>query len=289
MSLAFAMPWNGTSVMFVVLSSLLLAGMESHVLLSISLIPTIFLTLWLLNYGFDVLDHAANGSTAAPTASIEVLSPFQWQSLVIMALCFLLVALGSKLGAMRGTVIISLLLVLPACIATFEVGESALQAASPLKLWRITVGMGFYYILVLVVIGLFAALAVILQAVHLWPFVRYMLLEMGVLTVFAVLGTSIFLRRIEVGFEPRSSPERAIARDFDKRQRQLDEILDEAYGQSRLKDYERAASIINRWLSSTEAVSVPDDVKVILQRVRGWGDPTAFSFIERALAARPIR
>jgi hypothetical protein len=286
LALAFAIPWNGTSIIFVTLSSLLLAGIESRsVLLPISLIGTFFLALWLFNYAFEVLDHAANGSTIAPIASIEVLSPFQWRPLVIVAICFLIVVLGSKLGATGNVIIILPLLVLPASIATLGMGGSALQAANPFTLWRITVGMGAYYLLVLALIGLFVALAVTLQTAHLWAFVRYALLEIGILTVFAVLGTSIFLRRIEVGFEPRSSPERTTERDVGEHQRQLDEILDEAYGQSRLKDYERAAFIIKRWLSNTDKVGIANDVKVILQRVRGWGDPAAFNFIERAIGA----
>jgi hypothetical protein len=113
-----------------------------------------------------------------------------------------------------------------------------------------------------------------------------MLLEIGILTVFAVLGACVFLRRIEVGFEPRSSPERAMEREVGEHQRRIDEIIDQAYVQARLKEYERAASILKRWLSDTDEVSVSNDVKIILQRVRGWGDPAAFNFIERAIGTR---
>jgi hypothetical protein len=279
------MPWNVTSIIFVILSSLLLAGIESRVLLSISLIPTFFVVSWLFNYAFEVLDHAANGGTAAPTASIEVLSPFQWRPLAQVAICFLIVLLGSQLGTTGNVIIVLLLLVQPASIATLGVGHGVLQAVNPFTLWRVIRGMGTYYLLVLAVIGLFLAFAITVQKAGLWPFVRYMLLEIGVLTVFAVLGTSVFLRRIEIGFEPRSSPERTMERDAGEHQRQLDEILGEAYGQTRLKDYERAASVIKRWLSNTDEIGIANDVKLILQRVRGWGDPAAFNFIERAIGA----
>jgi hypothetical protein len=278
------MPWNVTSMIFVVLSSLLLAGIASRgVLLSISLIPTFFLVLWLFNYAFEVLDHAANGRTAAPIASVEVLSPFQWRPLVIAASCFLIVGLAPKLRATGNLIVILLVLVSPASIATMAVGDGALHAANPFTLWRITAAMGAYYLLVLAVMVLFAALAVTLQAAHLWPFVRYVLLEIGILTVFAVLGSSVFLRRVQIGFDPSSSPERRMERDVGEHQRQLDGILDEAYGHARLKDYERAASIIKRWLSNTDDGGIPDNVEVILGRVRGWGDPAAFECIERAI------
>jgi hypothetical protein len=286
LALAVAMPWNGTSIIFVTLSSLLLAGIESRgVLLPISLVGAFFPALWLFNYAFEMLDHAANGSTTAPVASIEVLSPLQWRPLVEVAICLLIVVLGSQHGTTGNLIIILLLLVLPASIATLGAGDGVLQAANPFTLWRIIVGMGAYYLLVLAVIGLFVALAITVQKTDLWPFVRYALLEIGILTVFAVLGTSVFLRRIEIGFEPRSSPERTIERDGREHLRQLDAILDEAYSQTRLKDYERAASIINRWLSNTAEIDIPNDVKLILQHVRGWGDPAAFDFIERALSA----
>lgn len=286
LALAFATPWNATSIIFVAFSSLLLAGFESRgVLLPISLIGTFLLAWWFFNYAFEVLDHAANGGTTAPIASIEVLSPFQWRPLVQVAICFLIVLLGSRRGATGDIIIILLLLVLPASIATLGVGDSILQAANPSTLCRVIIGMGAYYLLVLAVVGLFVALAITLHKADVWPFVRYVLLEIGILTVFAVLGTSVFLRRIEIGFEPRSSPERAMERDACEHLRQLDEVLDEAYGQTRLKDYERAASIIKRSLSNTDKIDIPNDVEVILQRVRGWGDPAALNFIEKAIGA----
>jgi len=285
---AFAMPWNWTSIIFVMLSSLLLVVIESRgPLLPISLIGTFFLAAWLFNYAFEMLEHAANGSIDAPIASVETLSPFQWRPLVTAAICFWLVLLGSQFGTKGKVAIALLLLVQPASIATLGIGEGVLQAVNPFFLWRVIVGMGAYYLLVLAVIGLFAALAITLQEADIWPFARYLLLELGILTVFAVLGTSVFLRRIEIGFQPRSSPERTVERDDREHLRQLEEILDEAYSQTRLKDYERAASTIKRWLSNSDETGTPSDVELILQRVRGWGDPAAFNFIEKAIGASP--
>jgi hypothetical protein len=286
LALAFAMPWHATSIIFVALSSLLLAAIEVHgVLLLISLIGKFFLASWLFNYAFEMLDYAANGGTGAPVASVETLSPFKWRPLVTAAICIWLVLLGSEFGTTGKIIIILILLVQPAVIATLGIGEGLLQAVNPLSLWRIIVGMGAYYLLVLAVIGLFIALTIALQEVGFWPFERYALLEMGILTAFAVLGTSVFLRRIEIGFEPRSSPERAMERDDRQHLRQLDEILDEAYGQVRLKYYEHAASIIKRWLAASGEIAAPDDINLILERVRGWGDPAALKVIERALGA----
>jgi hypothetical protein len=272
--------------MFVTLSSVFLASIETHgALMPISLIGTFFLAAWFFNYAFEMLEHAANGRTAAPVASIETLSPFQWRPLVTAAICLWLVLLGLQLGTTGKAVIVALLLVQPACIATLGMGDSFLQAVNPYSLWRVTVGMGAYYLLVLAAIGLFAALVITLQRADLWHFVRDVLLEFGMLTVFAVLGAAVFLRRVEIGFEPRSSPERAMDRNDREHLRQLDEILDEAYGQARLKRYGRAASIIKDWLSNADETGIPNDVNFILQRVQGWGDPVALDFIEKATAA----
>ena len=189
---------------------------------------------------------------------------------------------------MRNIVITLLILVLPAAMATVEVGESPIRAANPFALWRITAGMGAYYLLVLAVISVFVALAAILQTTHLWAFVRYML-EIGILTVFAVLGACVFLRRIEVGFEPRSSPERAMEREVGEHQLRIDEIIDQAYVQARLKEYERAASILKRWLSDTDEVSVSNDVKIILQRVRAGAIRLLSTSSKEPLALRSRR
>jgi hypothetical protein len=283
---AFAMPWHATSIIFVTLSSLLLAGIDVHgVLLLISLIGKFFLASWLFNYAFEMLDYAANGGTGAPVASVETLSPFQWRPLVTVAICLWLVLLEYQLGTTGKVIIILLLLVQPAFIATLGMGDGLLQAVNPVSLWRVIVGMGAYYLLVLAVIGLLIALAIALREVDFWPFERYALLEFAILTIFAVLGTSVFLRRIEIGFDPRSSPERAVERDDREHLRQLDQILDEAYGQARLKYYEHAATVIKRWLANSGEIATPDDVNLILERVRGWGDPAAFNFIARAIGA----
>lgn len=278
------MPWNVTSIIFVTLSSVLLAIIETHgALVPISLIGTFILASWLFNYAFEMLEHAANGGIAAPIASVETLSPFQWRPLVTAAICYWIVLLGPQLGTTGNAVIIVLWLVQPASIAILGMGDSVLQAVNPLSLGRVIVGMGAYYLLVLALIGLFAALVITLQKADLWPFARYALLEIGILTVFAVLGTAVFLRRIEIGFEPRLSPERAVEHEDREHQRQLDAVLDDAYGQARLKDYERAAATIKRWLSSSDETGIPNDVNVILQRVRDWGDPAALTFIEKAI------
>jgi hypothetical protein len=286
LALGFAMPWHATSIIFVTLSSLSLALVVSQgVLRPIGLIGTFFLALWLFNYAFEMLEYAANGGTGAPVASVETLSPFKWRPLVMAAICFWLVLLGSQLGTTGKVIIMLLLLLQPAFIATLGMGDGLLQAVNPISLWRVIVGMGAYYLLVLAVIGLFIVLAIALREVDFWPFERYALLEIAILTVFTVLGISVFLRRIEIGFEPRSSPERAMERDDRQHLRELDEILDEAYGLARLKYYERAASVIKRWLANSDAIAAPDDVNLILERVRGWGDPAAFNFIERAIGA----
>ncbi len=280
------MPWNATSIIFVALSSLLLAIIETHgPMMPIGLIGMFFLASWLFNYAFEMLEHAANGGTGAPIASVETLSPFNWRPLVTAAICFWLALLGSRFGTTGRVIIILLLLVQPAFIATLGMGDGLLQAVNPVSLWRVIVGMGAYYLLVLAVIGLFIALAIALQTTDLWPFERYALLEVAILTVFAVLGTAVFLRRIEIGFQPRASPEREMERNDREHLRQLDEILDEAYEQARLKRYERAASVIKLWLSNSDEIGIPDDVNLILERVRGWGDPAASSVIERAIGA----
>jgi hypothetical protein len=280
------MPWNWTSVIFVALSSIFLAIIETHgVLMPIGLIGTFFLAAWFFNYAFEMLEHAANGGTSAPIASVETLSPFQWRPLVTAAICLWVVILGLQLGTMGKAIIVVLLLVQPAFIATLGMGDGLLQAVNPISLWRVIFGIGAYYLLVLAVIGLFAALVIALQKMDLWPVERDALLEFGILTVFAVLGAAVFLRRIEIGFEPRLSPERAMERDDREHLRQLDEILTEAYGQARLKRYERAASIIEGWLSKTDEANIPGDIDVILQRVRDWGDPAAFKLIEAAIGS----
>ena len=283
---AFAMPWNWTSIFFVALSSVLLAVIETHgPTMAISLIGTFFLAAWFFNYAFEMLEHAANGNTAAPIASVETLSPFQWRPLVTAAICLWIVILGLQLGTSGKAIIVVLLLVQPAFIATLGMGDGLLQAVNPISLWRVIFGMGAYYLLVLAVIGLFAALVIALQMMDLWPVERDALLEFGILTVFAVLGSAVFLRRIEIGFEPRLSPERAMERDEREHLRQLDEILTEAYGQARLKRYERAASIIKSWLSNTDQTNTPGGIDIILKRVGDWGDPAAFKFIEEAIGS----
>src|SRR4249920_1716848 len=75
---AMAFPLHMSSVLFIALSSLILAlitrGQGAAILMSI--LPIYMMLVWLTQFAFTMIDDVANGRREAATATAEMLSPF---------------------------------------------------------------------------------------------------------------------------------------------------------------------------------------------------------------------
>src|SRR5579863_5702037 len=103
----------------------------------------VLMTLWLLNYGFVLLEAIANGAGEPPVLAIEMLNPVhEWRPAFQLAVVLMLAVLLSALavfvdGRLAGALAILCLTALPASTAALAVSSSIWQSLDPAVLWQI--------------------------------------------------------------------------------------------------------------------------------------------------------
>src|SRR6185295_8034720 len=204
-------PFQPASLILVVVFAVLLAICGSAGFYGI--FAQLFLQIWVVKYGYVIIEHIADGEREAPVMDTDMLSPFEtrpWVQLAIvgagMMACF---AIGGRGAWYLGT---PLLLLLPASMAVLGVGEAFYQAVNPLMLWRLVRGLGVYYLLILAAIPLYAGLLYLVDRANAWSVFWHATALFCELSFFSLIGGCLYLRRHHLGLEPRHTPERSAAR-----------------------------------------------------------------------------
>jgi hypothetical protein len=281
---AFVVPWQPQSLMFVGLIAIAFAVTaivhEQGTILR--LIPAAFLVSWTFKYAYIVLDEVANGGTSAPTVSIDMLSPFEIRPLMQLLLCGT-VALGAMLlGGVLGLCIAgAYVILLPASVAVLGVTRSALAAIDPWALLRTARGLGPYYALILCSIAGTIALLGALDRLGIWNVLWYAAAELGVLHVFSLIGACVHTRRLQLGFEPRFSPERQAQKAMRERDRLRDRMLDDAFVAIRSAHFRLAAETLSRWVALYDADEAAAESIQIIARAANWNDERGLAVAAR--------
>jgi hypothetical protein len=282
------LPFSPTSLIFVGLSAALLAvtalvPTEAAIL---RIIPAFFLLSWLFKYAYLVLDDAANGLTEAPVPSVDMLGPFAARPVVQLLLCAAVYKIVTLIGGASGIVVLVIYLaLLPASIGVLGVTEDVVAAINPLALARTVWALGWYYLLIPSLIASYAYAFSFLNRIPMWKVAQYALLQLAVLSIFSLIGGVIFVRRKQLGFEPRSSPEMAAAAAEVDRIKRRSRALDEAYGLVRAREYRRAADPLRQWLSGLNAEYVTVDVRAIMTQAAQWNSDRALAEVSQCVVA----
>ncbi len=266
---ALLVPLDPGSLIFIGISSVVLALVAPVGLLA--LVPVFFLVSWLLQYGYVLLEHVANGGSEAPAISVEMLGPFQaraWiQAFLVVCVYSVMPALGRNASIALG---VAVLVVLPASIGVLGVSGNLIEAVNPKALWRTVCNMQLYYLWVLAVIAAFALATVEILRLHLWSALQFAWLELAILSIFSGIGGAIHVRRLELGFEPRVSPERVNEKAEAERLRQRQRLLDEVFQLVHARQSQRADGPLTAWLAQADPSRLADDARAIRQAALNW-------------------
>jgi hypothetical protein len=279
---SLAAPLNSAGLIFIGLSALLLAVVVRVGVWGV--IPAFFLVSWLFKYGYALLEQVANGRFEAPTASVEMLGPFEARPWVQTALVVCVYAAIRAVGgpAAKGMTLAALLL-LPASVAVLGTSGQAIDAFNPLALWRMLRGLGLYYLWIVAAIAVLAAVAVLAWRTPLWSAIRYALVELAVLEAFSLIGGAVYARRLPLGFEPRRSPERIQARVAAELRRQLQQLLDELFQFVNARQSERAVQHLAHWLAQCDPGHLAEDARAISATVLQWHSELGTTILLRGL------
>ena len=297
-------PLRGTALVLIVTFSILLFIAANGGLLGLPL--ALLVVSWFFKYGFALLDQVADGVHEPPVLSYEMINPANESrplGLVLIVVVFYLVtaALRPSLGGEVVTVLRAVgLLLVPAIIMT-QAASSFGESLNPAVLLRIVIRVPDSYLLILAVLAGSWWLATMLVTwlpevelplaieIPLPETVRIAVLMYAWLASFAMIGGVLYVRRLELGFEPSHSPERAAEKADRDRQHEIDHLIDRIFAEWRGGAYGSAWRTIEKHLSSSPRPS--DDLRDLFQRVSQWPDQRlahrlAQELVPQLLAAR---
>ena len=231
----------------------------------------LFLNIWVLKYCYQMIEAIADGAQEPPVMDTEMLSPFESRPMSQLALAVAGGTLCWKIGGGAGVALaVVLLLAFPAQVALLAMGDNVFQAANPLKWFRVIRGLGPWYLLILGVLGAGALVALLRSRISLWLLVEVAIALTCEIAFFGLIGSCIWIRRRQLGFEPSRSPERTEARLESERVKQRAKMLDEVFEQARIGKHVDATAPLARWLRDLDAEFAVRDSLHVAEQALKW-------------------
>lgn len=297
-------PLRGAALVLIVAFTLLLLIAANGGLLGLPL--ALLAISWFFKYGFVLLDHVADGVNEPPVLSYEMLNPANESRplglVLLVVVCYAVTeTLDRFVAGELVTIVRAVALSLVPAIIMTQAASGFVQSLNPRVLLQIVLRVPDSYVLILAVLAgagwLATSLVIWLPAVKL-PFVveiplsealRIAVLMYAWLACFAMIGGVLYVRRLELGFEPTHSPEREAEKASRDRQREIDHLIDSVFAEWRGGAYGNAWRTIERHLNGSRHPS--EDLRDLFQRASLWPDGRlahrlAQELIPRLLATR---
>jgi hypothetical protein len=289
---ALSMPLQPTSLMFVGFSAALLALIwgVAGIFSIAAIVGTFFLVSWLNKYAYSQLEQAAQGVADAPVASAEMLGPFggarPWVHPVLAAGGLLLMSSTPAIG--RAALGVAALVLFPASVGALAVSQRLIDAVNPLALKRVIVGMGWVYLVLVAAEAVVVISSIALIAMPLWSVVSYAALELLMLYLYTLIGGALFVRRVELGFEPLASPEHKSELADQAQAKRRQQMIDEVYGAARVREAAQAVLVLKRWLAAAPAHTLQADVPAILGQALLFPEQRGLPTVARTLISHLV-
>jgi hypothetical protein len=232
----------------------------------------------------------ANGAREMPVPSLEMLSPLHVRPMVLLGLSALVyvvaVLVGGAIGAAATLV---WLILLPASIGVAATNGEVVEAFNPVFLARTARGLGVYYPIILLLIGCYAGALAGLSRTSVPAVVQNAVFEFAVLSSFCAIGAVIHERRLQLGFEPRVSPEKTAELEDRVRVQARDRIVQEIFGYVRAGAYPQVREAVTRLLNEGDRDCLPDDVRAILTQAPRWENPRGLAVVGKCMILDLVR
>ena len=254
------------------------------------LIAVFLMNTWILKYCFVMIEQIADGATEPPVMDADMLSPFETRPLTQTLVLIAGAALCWKVGGTAAIIIAGvLLLAFPAQVALVAMGDNAFRALNPLAWLRVIRGLGPFYLLLLAVLAAFAGIN--WAAGRLFDSVAarvavYLTTEVG---FFGLIGSCIWLRRKQLGFEPSRSPERTAAKEETTRVKERAKMMDEVFSHARTGRFVDATAPLARWMRDLDPEYASRDGLHAAEQALKWQLPLALNPIGSTLIRHLLR
>jgi hypothetical protein len=239
----------------------------------------LMLLSWFFKYCFVVLDSALAGRNELPVLSVEMVNPFDEQrplgiGLLILAAVAAVFAAKAYIGLGTALVLATVFgLVLPASVAVLGISGNLFLAAWPPRLFETLRGLGSDYILLNLAILIVAAIAYAPIALSVPVWMSIAALQWLFLMLFALIGTSVFERRIEFGLDSRTPEEHRAERDRREHEQARQRMVDHAYEYFRHQKPLEGWHEIDTWLKThARGDRTLPEYHAVLEAACGWDD-----------------
>lgn len=277
---ALRMPFQPASLLFVAVTS----GLMSLVLyvggIAVMLaIPALaLLAIFFTQFTFTLIDDAVNGKPETATASIEMLSPWGDMRCWVHPLLTMVIATGLLLQPQipKLPVLAACAFLFPASLGAIALSGNALDAVNPFAMVRIIRGLGPYYLLAVLWPVLCVAAGTLLGMAGLWSFFQIATVQLLFLASCAFIGGAVYMRRVELGFEPLVSPERKAAREEQIQTADRQHMIDGLFNDVRMRRTDSALASARQWLEKADSHHLPGDVRAILAAGATWTEKKGY-------------
>jgi hypothetical protein len=281
-------PFHPTSLILIGIVAVLLSFFGSAGVYG--MVGTTILQLWVVKYGYALVEQISDGATEPPVMSLEMLSPGEirpWVQVGLVAAGVLACrAIGGDAGVLLAAMLAALL---PASMAVLGVGEAYYQAVNPLVLFRLVRGLGPYYFALLASIPVYLGLLYVLARLGVWNLLWFAVAVACEISFFALIGGCLYLRRRQIGLEPSRSPERAAEREEREREVLRARMVDEVFQQARVGKHVDASRPLAKWLSGLDGETAARDARHIVGQILGWGSAPALNTLGSTLVRHLLR
>ena len=249
----------------------------------------LLLQIWIFKYCYVLVERLADGESEPPVMDVDMLSPFEsrpWiQAAWLIGCGWISSAIGGPAGVVTGLLLLALL---PATVAILGFGEAAWRVLDPAAFYRVIRGLGPYYLVLLIAlvasiaIGRFAFLklwSIFATTIGLWCEVAF----------FSLVGGIVYLRRKQLGYEPRNSPERVAARAEMERLKLRARMIDDVFQLVRIGRHVDATAPLALWLRDTDAEHVSKDSYHLAEQALRWESPLALNTLGSTLIRHLMR
>jgi hypothetical protein len=273
-----AMPFQMGSLLFVAASSLLFGlvislGGASLTGAVLSLFVIWLLLTWLTNYALRLIDDVANGVRESRAASVEMLTDafLDSRTWIHPSIAIVLVVLHELHPQWPvAPTLAAAVLWMPASLGACALSGHGRDALNPAMWWRVAYGLGAWYLLLVAFVAVCMLCGAILAQRLAIGGVLMACLQLLVLLVYAAIGGAIYERRLELGFDPRISPERIDLRLQAERKERRQQVIDGMYKDIRVREAQRAVASAREWLAGAEAKDRAGDVQAFLAAGKTW-------------------
>ena len=249
----------------------------------------LLLQIWVFKYCYVLVERLADGAGEPPVMDLDMLSPFETRPWIQAGWLLGCVGITSSIGGNAGMVVgLLLLALLPATAAILGFGEASWRVLDPLTFYRVIRDLGPYYLVLLLALAVFVGIGWF--ALHkLWLIVATIVCLWCEVAFFSLVGSSVYARRKQLGYEPSKSPERAAARAEMERLKVRARMVDEVFQLVRIGKHVDATAPLAAWLRDADAEYVTRDSYFVAEQALRWESPLALNTIGSTLIRHLMR